>query len=185
MTHLVYLGLGSNIRPAHHITAGLDELDRHFELICVSSVYESEAVGFAGDNFLNLVAGIRTALTLSDLHHRLRALEFDYGRDEDCTKFSSRTLDIDILTYDDLSGEHDGIDLPRGETLTNAFVLCPFAEIAPELILPGQTESLHALWQRYDTSRQPITKLPFNWKDGQLPVFRNTGNVANAREFPL
>lgn len=185
MTHRVYLGVGSNIRPVHHIAAGLDELNRRFELICVSSVYESEAVGFDGDNFLNLVAGIRTELALSELHRQLRSLEFDYGREAECTKFSSRTLDIDILSYDALYGEYDGILLPRPETLVNAFVLRPFAEIAPALVLPGQTESLLTLWRRYDTSKQPLERRSFDWNDGQLPVFRNTDDMANARAFLL
>lgn len=65
--HLVYLGIGSNVRPEHHIAAGLDELDRHFRLLRVSTVYRSQAVGFDGDPFLNLVALVECRRSLRSL----------------------------------------------------------------------------------------------------------------------
>ncbi|MEX0941342.1 MAG: 2-amino-4-hydroxy-6-hydroxymethyldihydropteridine diphosphokinase [Pseudomonadales bacterium] len=162
MTHLCYLGLGSNINPDTNIRCGLDELARAFHLNAVSRVYQSEAVGFKGDAFLNLVVSISTTLDLEALSIRLREIEYDYGRPVDCTKFSPRTLDIDLLTYDNLAGCMAGITLPRPETIINAFVLCPFVDIAPELVLPGQSMTLAELWRVYDGPRE-LAPVPFGW----------------------
>lgn len=146
MNHLVYLGVGSNIDAEHHMRTGLDELDRHFQLVRISSVYRSAAFGFDGEPFLNLVAEVLTAESLHGLGRMIRDIERCYGRVDHCPKYSPRTLDIDILTYDDLLGEHNGIVLPRPEITERDYVLCPFAEIAPDLVIPGQSENLDALW---------------------------------------
>ena len=63
----VYVSIGSNIDRERHITAALDALAEKFSVLDISSVYESEAVGFAGDNFFNLVAGFDTDKTVSAL----------------------------------------------------------------------------------------------------------------------
>jgi 2-amino-4-hydroxy-6-hydroxymethyldihydropteridine diphosphokinase len=162
MNHLCYLGLGSNIDPDTNIRCGLDALARTFRLNAVSRVYEAEAIGFEGDVFLNLVASISTTLDLETLCTRLRQIEYEFGRPEHCTKLSPRTLDIDILTYDSLAGCLAGITLPRPETTTNAFVLCPFADIAPDLVLPGQSMTVGELWRTY-TRPQQLAPVPFDW----------------------
>lgn len=162
MNHVCHLGLGSNIDPDTNIRRGLDALARTFRLDAVSRVYEAEAIGFEGDAFLNLVAGISTTLNLETLCTRLRQIEYEFGRPEDCTKFSSRTLDIDVLTYDSLAGCFAGITLPRPETTINAFVLCPFADIAPDLVLPGQSLTVGQLWRSYDRP-QRLAPVPFDW----------------------
>ena len=133
----VFLGLGSNVDRDRHIRAGLEALRGVFGDLVVSPVYESEAVGFVGENFLNLVVAIETDLPLRELSQQLRAIEEANGRVRNGPKYSSRTLDIDILTYGDLSGVHEGIALPRDEVTKYAFVLCPLADIAPDDILPG------------------------------------------------
>ena len=76
----VYLSIGSNIDRQQHITACLDALAAAFGELTLSSVYESEAVGFAGDNFFNLVAGVDTDLGVGELAAQLRRIEFDNGR---------------------------------------------------------------------------------------------------------
>lgn len=170
MNHEVYLGLGSNIEPRKHIALGLDEIAGAFQLKAVSSVYRSAAVGFAGAPFLNCVAAIVTDDHLSLLATRLRAIEFCYGRTKASSKFSPRHLDIDILTYDRLSGEHCGIRLPRDEITKNAFVLCPFAEIAGGLRMPGQPKTLYELWSGYDRVSQPLQRISFVWRQQALPI---------------
>jgi 2-amino-4-hydroxy-6-hydroxymethyldihydropteridine diphosphokinase len=174
MTHLVYLGLGSNTDPEHNLRCGLEELETRYDLIDVSGVVKSAAVGFDGEPFLNLVVYLQVTASLQDLHTTLRSIEFAYGRTEDCTKFSSRTLDIDILTFDDLQGEHHGIILPRPETTRNAFVLGPFAEVAPDLVLPGESLSLRALWEAYDKVEQVLEP---------VCLIRESGDAA--RKFKL
>jgi 2-amino-4-hydroxy-6-hydroxymethyldihydropteridine diphosphokinase len=160
----VCLGVGSNIERERYITAGLDALHDVFRELALSSVYESAAVGFAGQPFLNLVVAAHTELPLAELAAKLRHIEMEFGRPEHATRFSARHLDIDILTYDDLVDTIGGIQLPRQEILENAFVLCPLAELSPEALHPQLKRSYRALWQAYDQASQPLTKVDFMWR---------------------
>ena len=166
----VYLGLGSNIERERYITAGLDALASLFGELTVSPVYDSAAVGFEGQPFLNLVVGIETELSVAELAKRLRHIEFEHGRPQNATRFSPRHLDIDILTYDDLVGVIDGVELPRGEILENAFVLRPLADLAPSVNHPTDGRSFHELWQSLDMSAQVLVPFPFLWRGRALGV---------------
>ena len=167
--HKVYLSLGSNIQPAHFIEQGLTELNKMFGPLDISRVYEGDAIGFDGPAFYNLVVGLTTTLTLESLATMLREMEYKHGRPRECSKFSSRSLDIDILTFDDDVRINADIELPREEITQHAFVLCPFAEIAPALNIPGQTSSLAHIWQQFDQTAEPLKIVPFRWQDTDLP----------------
>ena len=143
----VYVSIGSNIDRERHITAALDALAEKFSVLDISSVYESEAVGFAGDNFFNLVAGFDTDKPVSSLSACLR--------------------EIDILTYDHCAGEVGGIVLPRAEILENAFVLLPLAEIAPDDEHPVERRSFSGLWQAY-SKQQKLWPVDFVWRGKQI-----------------
>jgi 2-amino-4-hydroxy-6-hydroxymethyldihydropteridine diphosphokinase len=160
----VYVSIGSNIDQQRHIRACLDDLAAHFGHLSLSPVYESEAVGFEGDNFYNLVAGFVTELPVGELSELLRAIETANGRRRDGPRFSARTLDIDILTYDELVGVVDGIDLPRDEILANAFVLLPLAELAPDARHPATGKTYRQLWDAYDQGRQKLWAIEFQWR---------------------
>ena len=144
--HQVFLGIGSNIEAEQNIRSALAVLNSHHAALLVSETYQSKAVGFEGPPFLNLVVGLGTDLDLAQLSRDLKQLERNLGRTEALKKFSSRTLDIDILTYDNLQGLNEGILLPRSEISYNAYVLRPFAELQPELVLPGSHTRLIDLW---------------------------------------
>lgn len=165
----VFVSIGSNINREQNIRAALDALQTHFGALMLSSVYESEAVGFDGDNFFNLVAAFETSLPVGELSVLLKKIEDDNGRCRTGPKFSGRTLDIDILTYDRLCGQIDGVKLPREEILYNAFVLLPLAEIAPELSHPETGESYARLWQGYNKEQQKLWPVEFQWQGHQLP----------------
>ena len=160
----VFLGIGSNIERERYITAGLDALHGLFHDLALSSVYDSVAIGFAGQPFLNLVAAVHTDIPLDELAARLRHIETEYGRPADAARFSPRHLDIDILTYDDVVGTIAGVTLPRDEILENAFVLCPLAELSPDTLHPGLQRSYLSLWCAYDQASQPLTKVNFMWR---------------------
>ncbi|OMH32151.1 2-amino-4-hydroxy-6-hydroxymethyldihydropteridine diphosphokinase [Motiliproteus sp. MSK22-1] len=164
----VYLSIGSNIQRQHYISRCLDRLYGEFGELLISSIYESEAVGFDAEPFFNLVTGLDTDLSLSDLYRRLRAIEHDNGRDINALKFSSRTLDIDILTYDDYVGSFEGGRLPREDITKNAFVLWPMAELEPNSLHPEEKISYHQLWQAFDRSQQVLRPVPFIWRGRQL-----------------
>lgn len=159
----VYLSIGSNIDRERHITAALDALAAKFPALDISSVYESEAVGFAGDHFLNLTVGFDTAIPVGELSAYLRDIEHNNGRNRGLERFSARTLDIDILTYGDCVGEIDGVVLPRAEILENAFVLLPLAEIAPDCEHPVSCQSFAALWRAY-SKQQKLWAIDFVWR---------------------
>lgn len=161
----VFLGIGSNIERERYITAGLDALQALFSEMALSSVYDSAAVGFTGQPFLNLVVAVNTPIPLAELAPRLRAIELAHGRPVNATRFSPRHLDIDILTYDDLVGTVSGVQLPRGEILENAFVLRPLAELSPDTVHPELQRTYADLWQAYDASSQPLRRVDFCWRD--------------------
>lgn len=162
----VYLSLGSNIDPHHYIVAGLDALTVQFGELAISPVYESVPVGFDGDNFLNLVVGIRTSLPVGELSQQLKQIEDAYGRDRTGSRFTGITLDIDILTYGDCIGVIDGVTLPRGEVLRNAFVLLPLSELAPAARHAQTGQTFAALWRNYHSDQQ-LWRTNFVWR-GQL-----------------
>ncbi|MBS0584430.1 MAG: 2-amino-4-hydroxy-6-hydroxymethyldihydropteridine diphosphokinase, partial [Proteobacteria bacterium] len=127
-----WLSLGSNLDPEKHLRAALAELRARFGEIVVSPVYRCKAVGFDGPNFLNLAVALDTDLSPQALNDWLHALEDRHGRRRDVPRFSSRTLDVDIVLYDDLVMKGEGhLELPRPE-LKHAFVLKPLADIAPD-----------------------------------------------------
>lgn len=160
----VFLGIGSNIERERYLTVGLDALHGLFHDLALSSVYDSAAVGFSGQPFLNLVAAVTTDLPLETLAARLRHIETEHGRAENAARFSPRHLDIDILTYDDAVGTFSGVKLPRDEILENAFVLCPLAELAPDTLHPQAKRSYGALWNDFDRASQPLTRVNFWWR---------------------
>ena len=157
----VYLGLGSNIAPTQHLRRAFIALEQHFGQFILSPIYESEAVGFKGDNFLNCVTKITTELSVGTLLNTLRDIENQNGRDRAAARFSGRTLDIDILTYDRCAGIIEGVHLPRDEIFKNAFVLKPFSDIAPDFIPPGTQKSLLELWQQFDKENQNLWQVEF------------------------
>lgn len=163
----VYLGIGSNVERERHITAALDALKNTFGDLQVSSVYESEAVGFDGDHFLNLVVGCDTDLSVGELSQCLRKIENDNGRLRGGERFSARTLDIDILTYGNTVGNVDGISLPRAEVLQNAFVLLPLAEMAGDEQHPIENKTYADLWREYDRP-QKLWPVDFVWRGQKI-----------------
>ncbi|MCQ4054799.1 2-amino-4-hydroxy-6-hydroxymethyldihydropteridine diphosphokinase [Aeromonas sp. SG16] len=163
----IYISLGSNIERERHIRAGLDALHAAFGELRVSRVFESEAVGFNGRPFYNLVAAAETDLPLVTVCQLLREMEFAHGREPDAKKFAPRTLDLDLLLYGDLVCETPLV-LPRGEILTNAFVLWPLAELAPGLRHPIDGRTMYELWECYDKASQQLSPIPFHWEAREL-----------------
>lgn len=155
----VYVSVGSNIEREHNIHSGLAVLRKRFGDLTVSSVYESNSYGFEGDNFYNLVVGFDSD---GDVHSVVRALqdiEDRHGRERSGPRYSSRTLDLDLLIYDDLQLHEPGLVLPRPDILKRAFVLGPLAEIAGELEHPVAGKTYAELWDAFDKSRHTIWRV--------------------------
>lgn len=159
----IYISIGSNIDRNHHISASLHALEQSFGQLDISSIFESEAVGFSGENFYNLVVGAQTELSMPIVVEILKKIEDENGRVRSGERFSARTLDLDLLTYDDLIAEQPA-QIPRDEITKNAFVLWPLAEIAPNKVLPGSDKTYQQLWQAYDQKKQKLWTVPFTRK---------------------
>lgn len=149
MSGRAYLSLGSNVEPATHLRAAIDALRARFGAVVVSPVYRTPAVGFDGPAFLNAAAIIDSDLEPQPLNDWLHALEDAHGRDRSGPRFSDRTLDIDIVLFDDrvLTGAGH-LRIPRPE-LAHAFVLRPLADIAPDVVVPGTGRTLAQLWSAH------------------------------------
>jgi len=154
----VYLGLGSNIAREASIRGGLNALRSLYGELQVSSVYESKAFGFEGDDFFNLVVGFETEVSIDEIEAQLKEVELQSGRKQLDTNYSPRTLDIDLLLYGDLVC--DKHELPRVDIIKYAFVLKPLYDLAPNLIHPIEDQSISELWQSFDASEQAINKIP-------------------------
>ena len=157
------LSIGSNIDAESNIRAALDALNLEFENIRSSTTYESQAIGFDGDNFLNLVVLADTNKGLDDVTTFLKRLEDRLGRDRLQTRFSGRTMDVDILLYGNESGMFCGIELPRPEVTENAYVLQPLAQLLPDVVHPATGMSYLKLWQDYDKSKQRLWATEIDW----------------------
>ncbi len=161
----IYLGLGSNIDREAHLCAGLDALAGFVQDMHCSAVFESQPVGIKSGPFFNLVVSALTDLPLTELDRRLKFIEADNGRYAPERK--GLPLDIDVLMYGDLVGNFDGLILPRAEILKNAFVLWPFALIAPDVVHPGVGKPMAQVWAEAQID-QVLAPAPFEWRGQQL-----------------
>lgn len=157
----IYISIGSNIERERHIRAALTELRAQFSNLLCSSVYESEPVGFQGDNFYNAVVAADTEKTVREVAQCLAAIEAQHGRVRAGTRFTARTLDLDLLLYDDFVVQEHDIKLPRAEILKNAFVLRPLAEIAPDAQHPVVKRSYAELWRDFPSTEQRLWPVDF------------------------
>jgi len=153
----VYVSVGSNIDRERYIRAGLAALRERYGPLQCSRIYESKAVGFDGDDFYNLVVGFDTEQPVRDVAAALREIEQQNARDRRAPRFSARTLDLDLLLYDDLVADAQGLQLPRAEIMRYAFVLGPLAEIAGERRHPQNGRRYAELWADFaDKAAQPM-----------------------------
>jgi len=159
----VYVGIGSNIEPERHVAQALDALARRFGPLRRSGVYRTRAVGFDGDDFLNLVVAFDTSEPPSAVAAVLREIEDAAGRRRGGERFAPRTLDLDLLLYGERVIRADGLEVPRRDILDQAFVLGPLAELAPGVRHPELGLSFAELWSRFQGPREMELVEPGSW----------------------
>ncbi len=145
--HLVFLSLGSNTGDRE---ANLKNAIERIEILGVemtrSPVIESEAWGYDDEcKYLNLVCGIFTILGPAELLSELQEIERDLGRVRTKPIFEARTIDIDILMYDDEILESDAITIPHPRLTLRNFVLIPFARLSPNTVHPVLKKTISEL----------------------------------------
>jgi 2-amino-4-hydroxy-6-hydroxymethyldihydropteridine diphosphokinase len=159
MAHKIFVGIGSNIDREKNIKSCITILKDIYGDILISPVYETEAMGFNGPNFYNLVSCFETKESVYDLKSVLNEIENSHGRHASETKFSSRTLDIDILYYDNLILSDDKIQIPRKEICEYDFVLKPLVDLVPDFIHPIQNISHLEIMNNIKVKKQIISTI--------------------------
>ena len=134
-SHLAYLNLGSNIQPENNLFNAVELLHEYGDVLGVSGAWESRSVGAEGPNYLNACVLFRTIMNQVDLKERIiRPIEAHLGRERSDNKYSPRTIDIDIVLFD---------DKPYNNKFWKfAFVIVPLAEIYPEYQNPINQENI-------------------------------------------
>jgi 2-amino-4-hydroxy-6-hydroxymethyldihydropteridine diphosphokinase len=151
----VYVSVGSNIDRQRNIAIALQALTELYGELQQSPVYESAAVGFDSAPFYNLVLGFSTQDSPQSIQDQLHAIENRCGRQRTAT-LSARTLDLDLLLYDDLVMKQGKLVLPREDISRYAFVLRPLAEIAGSARHPVTGVSYADMWAGFDDESQPL-----------------------------
>jgi 2-amino-4-hydroxy-6-hydroxymethyldihydropteridine diphosphokinase len=138
--HVAFVGLGSNLAdPLFQVSHALDALDKLplTRVVQSSSLYRSAPVGYLEQpDFINAVVRLETELTPRALLDALLAQEQESGRTREFCN-APRTLDLDVLLYDDLQHHEHGLTIPHPQMHLRAFVLQPLLEIAPDCVIPG------------------------------------------------
>jgi 2-amino-4-hydroxy-6-hydroxymethyldihydropteridine diphosphokinase len=155
----IFVSAGSNIDPVKNLRLACRELESAFGEVVLSSVYQSPALGFEGDDFLNMVISFSTGESREHIIAALGRIEAAAGRQPGEERYSSRPLDLDLLLYGELVTDGPGIKLPRSDLTEYAFVLRPMTEIAPELRHPEAGKTMRELWDGFDRTGQPTEKL--------------------------
>jgi 2-amino-4-hydroxy-6-hydroxymethyldihydropteridine diphosphokinase len=156
----VYVAAGSNVRAEEHLARAVAELVREFPGARFSPWYRNRAVGFTGDDFINLVAGFDTPLPLAEVVTRLQAIEALCGRPRDAPRWAPRSMDLDVLLYGDLVCDEPHLKVPRPDLLKRAYMLGPLAALAPEAVHPTAQASIGELWDHFDQAAHPLERLP-------------------------
>jgi 2-amino-4-hydroxy-6-hydroxymethyldihydropteridine diphosphokinase len=154
----VYVSIGSNIERERNIESALQALAAAYGELRQSSVYESAAVGFDSAPFYNLVVAFQTEASPQSVQETLHRIENDQGRSRTAA-LAARTLDLDLLLYDDLVIQAGKLILPRSDIDHYAFVLGPLAEIAGEQRHPVTGTRYADMWSAFDTAGQELQRV--------------------------
>ena len=160
----VLVAAGSNVAPLENLRRALDVLAaRHPGLRC-SAAYRNRAVGFEGEDFVNLVVGFDTDDDLATVMGQLHAAEAACGRARDAPKWAPRAMDLDILLYGDHVCDEPGLVLPRPDLVRRAYMLGPAAEIAPDTLHPTLGRTLAELWRGFARDEHPLAPVDLGWQ---------------------
>lgn len=139
-THIAHIGLGANLAdPEKQVRAALDELAAAPGIVLErkSSLYRTAPIGYDNQpDFINAVARVRTTLEPQALLDALLDIERTHGRVREFLN-APRTLDLDVLLYEDRVINTDTLNVPHPRAHLRAFVLLPLLEVSPDVLIPG------------------------------------------------
>lgn len=156
--HTAYIGIGANLgNPEKQVLAAIRRLAAlpGARLAGQSGLYRTAPVEADGNDYINAVACLLTVLAPETLLEKLQGIETEAGRQRPYRN-APRTLDLDILLYDQIQMQTPRLTLPHPRMAERAFVLVPLTEIAPEIAIPGKGQARRCL----QTVRfQPVSRL--------------------------
>jgi 2-amino-4-hydroxy-6-hydroxymethyldihydropteridine diphosphokinase len=164
----VCISIGSNVDAEHNVLEALRRLQEQFGELRISPVYRTAAVGFDGDDFLNLAVCLQSGDDVHAVAHILKDIEDAMGRDRSQPKFSARTIDLDLLLYNNLVLDDGEVQVPRAEILQHAFVLKPLSDLLGNEIHPVTGRSFTELWGTMESAAKGIEKIQFDLGKGLI-----------------
>jgi 2-amino-4-hydroxy-6-hydroxymethyldihydropteridine diphosphokinase len=159
----VLVAAGSNVEPLANLRRALGSLAAHYPGLRRSTAYRNRAVGFAGDDFINLVLGFETTDDVHTVLERLHEAEAACGRPRQAPKWAPRSMDLDLLLYGDRVCDEPGLVLPRPDLVRRAYMLGPAAELAPDAVHPTLGVTLADLWRNFAQDGHALEAVPLGW----------------------
>ena len=159
----VLVAAGSNVAPLENLRRALDVLAAHYPALRCSAAYRNRAVGFEGEDFVNLVVGFDTDHDLATVMSHLHAAEAACGRPRNAPKWAPRSMDLDVLLYGDRVCAEPGLVLPRPDLTRRAYMLGPAAELAPDTVHPTLGRTLAELWREFARDQHALTQVDLGW----------------------
>lgn len=169
----IYLSIGSNIgnRYLNLQKAVLALKAKVGTILHTSSIYENGAVGFDGEDFLNACLLLETNLSPTEVLAELKQIESNLGRKKDSNQgYASRSIDLDILYYDDLIINGAGLSIPHPRMIERNFVLKPLADIAPQFYHPIYKKDTRNLLQECK-DKNKLNKTDFHFYKNRTELF--------------
>ena len=153
----VAVSIGSNLERERNVKDALAALGKTFGELSRSPVYESAAYGFDGPPSYNLVVVFETSLDVRAVRGEIQAIENQQGREMGENRSGSRSLDLDLLLYDDAVFYDQGLDVPRREIFEHAYILRPLADLLPATPHPVTGESFADMWLRLGSYQETLS----------------------------
>ena len=162
----VLVAAGSNVEPVANLRRALDSLARHYPGLQCSRAYRNAAVGFAGEDFVNLVVAFDTDDDVPAVLAHLHEAEAACGRARSAPKWAPRSMDLDLLLFGDRVSAEPGLVLPRPDLVRRAYMLRPAAELASDTVHPALGRTLDALWRDFAGDGHPMRVVDIGWPGG-------------------
>ena len=159
----VLVAAGSNVAPLANLRRALEALARHYPALRASAAYRNRAVGFEGEDFINLVVGFDADDDVHTVIAHLHEAEALCGRARHAPKWAPRSMDLDILLFGDRVCDEPGLVLPRPDLVRRAYMLGPAAEVAPDTVHPTLGVTLADLWRNFAQPEHPMVAVPLGW----------------------
>ena len=152
----VFVAAGSNVEPIANLRRALAMLRVLYPRLRRSRAWRNAPVGFAGEDFVNLVVAFDTEEPVHEVISRLHEVEAACGRARDAPRWAPRSMDLDVLLYGDRVVSEPGLVLPRPDLVRRAYMLGPMAELAPDRPHPTLGRTMGDLWASFDRAAHPM-----------------------------